>query len=144
MACRIVNLHSQPLHIDLRGGEVLLLAPNERSRALYEEMLYDNQHIVDWERARWLQRIPARMQELRQEEAARSTPTGPDQPAARPGRKRATRAAAKAAPKPGAEPTRRQASATKPRAKPKPATPRKAAAGKAATRKTPARKSTRK
>lgn len=70
MACRIVNLHTQPLHIDLRGGDRLTLAPNERSRVLHEELLYDNQHLGEWERAGWLRRTPARMRELRAEQAA--------------------------------------------------------------------------
>ena len=68
MACRIVNLHSQPLRIDLRGGGVLLLASGERSRVLREEALYDNHHLDAWERAGWLRRVPARMSELRGEE----------------------------------------------------------------------------
>lgn len=71
MACRIVNLHSQPLHIDLRGGGILLLAPNERSRVLQEELLYDNQHIGTWVKAGWLRQIPARMSELHAEATAK-------------------------------------------------------------------------
>ncbi len=77
MACRIVNLHSQPLRIDLRDQESLLLAPNERSRVLYEELLYDNHHITEWEQAGWLRRIQASMSELR-EEAAQSSAAASD------------------------------------------------------------------
>lgn len=77
MACRIVNLHSQPLRIDLRDQESLLLAPNERSRVVHEELLYDNHHITEWEQAGWLRRIPARMSELR-EEVARSSVAASD------------------------------------------------------------------
>ena len=74
MACRIVNLHSQPLHIDLRGGDRLLLAQGERSPVLREEQLYDNHHLGDWERAGWVRRIPARMRELRAEQEAQARP----------------------------------------------------------------------
>lgn len=70
MACRIVNLHSQPLRVDLRGGEFLLLAPGGRSKALREEALYDNPHLVDWERAGWLRRIPARLRDVLAEKSA--------------------------------------------------------------------------
>lgn len=63
MACRLFNLHKHPLHIDLRGGETLILAPGETSRALLEELLYDNQHLRAWEAAGWVARLPARFAE---------------------------------------------------------------------------------
>jgi hypothetical protein len=64
MACRLRNLHNQTLGIDLRGGEVLMLAPNTASRAIVEEFLYDNHHLPEWERAGWIRRIPARMDDV--------------------------------------------------------------------------------
>ncbi|HEY0502491.1 MAG TPA: hypothetical protein VGD42_03260 [Lysobacter sp.] len=90
MACRIVNLHSQPLRIDLRGGELLLLAPNERSRVLREELLYDNQHIGEWERAGWLRLVPARMDDLQAEEAAQSQPASDEKRTGKPKPRKAT------------------------------------------------------
>lgn len=64
MACRLMNLHSKPLRIDLRGGQVLVLAPGERSAALREELLYDNHHVPDWERLGWVRRIAARLSDV--------------------------------------------------------------------------------
>jgi hypothetical protein len=64
MAVRLINLHRQPLRIDLRGGEVLLLASGQRSAALREELLYDNCHLPEWERSGWIARVPARMREV--------------------------------------------------------------------------------
>jgi hypothetical protein len=64
MACRLINLHAHPLRIELRGGGELLLAPGARSRALREELLYDNDHLREWERAGWVRRIPAPMAEV--------------------------------------------------------------------------------
>ena len=63
MACRLFNRHKHPLYIDLRGGETLALAPGETSRALLEELLYDNQHLPQWEAAGWIVRLPARFAE---------------------------------------------------------------------------------
>ena len=65
MACRLLNLHpTQALRIDLRGGFVLTVEAGARSAALREEWLYDNHHIADWERAGWLQRVPARLADV--------------------------------------------------------------------------------
>lgn len=64
MAVRLINLHRLPLRIDLRGGEELVLAPGQRSAALREELLYDNCHLAAWERAGWIARVPARLQEM--------------------------------------------------------------------------------
>jgi len=63
MAVRLFNRHTHPLHVDLRGGETLPLAPGETSRALLEELLYDNQHLPQWEAAGWIVRLPARFAE---------------------------------------------------------------------------------
>lgn len=89
MACRLVNLHHQPLRIELRGGGAFILAPQANSQALREELLYDNPHLGDWERAGWLRRLPARMSEVLAAEQ-------PAQPARRPARAKAgARTAAK-------------------------------------------------
>lgn len=69
MALRLINLHDHPLRVELRGGGVLMLAPGARSGALREELLYDNQHVAEWERAGWLRRLPARMSDVRADEA---------------------------------------------------------------------------
>ena len=60
MACRLVNLHKYPLTIDLRGGDTLVLGPGQTSRALLEELLYDNHHLPGWEAAGWVARLPAK------------------------------------------------------------------------------------
>jgi hypothetical protein len=64
MAVRLINLHQRALRIDLRGGDVLMLPAGQRSAALREELLYDNCHLPDWERAGWISRVPARMSEV--------------------------------------------------------------------------------
>jgi hypothetical protein len=64
MACRLHNLHDKTLGIDLRGGEVLMLPPHSTSRAIVEEALYDNHHLPEWERAGWIRRIAARMDDV--------------------------------------------------------------------------------
>jgi hypothetical protein len=94
MACRLINLHTQPLRVDLRGGGGLLLAPGEISAALREELLYDNLFVAQWERMGWLQRQPARMSEVQaQPPAARPAPAAlagpPPAPAPAPARQQA-------------------------------------------------------
>lgn len=64
MACRLHNLHDKTLGIDLRGGETLIVPPNATSRAIVEEALYDNHHFAEWERAGWVRRLPARMDDV--------------------------------------------------------------------------------
>jgi len=88
MACRIVNLHTQPLHIDLRGGDRLLLASGEWSSVLREEQLYDNHHLDQWERAGWVRRIPARMSELHAEQAAAAQAANPEGKTGRKGKEK--------------------------------------------------------
>jgi hypothetical protein len=61
MAVRLVNLHQTTLRVDLRGGSVLLLQPGQRSEVLLEELLYDNTHLLEWEKAGWLMRQPTRL-----------------------------------------------------------------------------------
>lgn len=64
MACRLINLSQQPLRVDLRGGDLLVIAPGHTSRALREELLYDNHNIGEWERAGIVTRVPARLSEV--------------------------------------------------------------------------------
>lgn len=71
MACRLVNLHNHPLSIDLRGGETIVLPPGQTSRALLEELLYDNPFLREWEAAGWLARLPAKFADT---QAAGETP----------------------------------------------------------------------
>jgi hypothetical protein len=63
MAVRLLNLHRAPLRIDLRGGSALVLRPGQQSDVLREELLYDNVHLAEWERAGWMRRIPARLRD---------------------------------------------------------------------------------
>jgi hypothetical protein len=112
MAVRLFNRHTHPLFVDLRGGETLVVPPRETSRALLEELLYDNPNLREWEANGWLVRLPARFAELEarpgadapadegedeardeaQDEAQtdddESTPRRPRKPAARTPRKR--------------------------------------------------------
>lgn len=74
MAVRLVNLYRQPLRVELRGGAVVILAPGQRSVALREELLYDNTHLAEWERAGWMRRLPARMSDVQADEAANAQP----------------------------------------------------------------------
>ena len=64
MACRLVNRTAQPIRVDLRGGQVLLLAPGAMSPALPEEQLYDNMFLPKWEREGSIQRLPARFADV--------------------------------------------------------------------------------
>ena len=74
MAVRLVNVHRQPLRIDLRGGDVLVLNAGARSGPLREELLYDNHHLPEWERKGWIVRVPAKMQEVLDAEAVPEQP----------------------------------------------------------------------
>ncbi len=121
MAVRLINLHPAPLRVDLRGGGVLLLATGERSGALREELLYDNCHLAEWERAGWVQRIPARMSEVLADTA----------PAPKPAPARA---------KPGAKATVKTAVKTVARKAARPAARKKAAPARPAAKKTTPRK----
>lgn len=55
---------------------MLRIPPNTTSRAIVEEALYDNHHLVDWERRGWIKRVPARMAEVAAEadDAPHETP----------------------------------------------------------------------
>jgi hypothetical protein len=74
MAVRLINLHQKPLRVDLRGGNSFLLASGQRSVALREELLYDNCHLSEWERAGWISRVPASMSEVLAGHAAVAAP----------------------------------------------------------------------
>lgn len=75
MAVRLFNRHTHPLHIDLRGGDAFVLPPQGTSPALLEELLYDNQHLREWEAAGWVVRLPARFAETQaQPKAAEAAP----------------------------------------------------------------------
>lgn len=63
MAVRLFNRHTHPLHVDLRGGDTLVLPPQGTSPALLEELLYDNPNLREWEANGWLVRLPARFAE---------------------------------------------------------------------------------
>jgi hypothetical protein len=101
MAVRLINLHQQTLRVDLRGGEVLLLDAGQRSAALREELLYDNTHLAEWERAGWISRVPARLSEVTPEpsSAAPAVKEGGKKPPSRkaPAPKKAAKNAAKKA-----------------------------------------------
>lgn len=64
MACRLQNLSSLPLTIDLRGGAALTLAPAQLSPPLRDEDLAGNVFIGDWQRRGWLARVPIKFEEL--------------------------------------------------------------------------------
>ena len=77
MACRLVNLHNHPLSIDLRGGETIVLPPGQTSRALLEELLYDNPFLREWEGAGWLARLPAKFADTQPQTAAENAAAKP-------------------------------------------------------------------
>jgi hypothetical protein len=116
MAFRLVNLHPHPLRVELRGGGTLVLPPGARSIALREELLYDNDHVAEWEHAGWLRRLPARMSDVAADEAAAAMPATP-------------------------APARKAAPAAKGRARASPAKPARAAAKQAAPQRGASRKS---
>jgi hypothetical protein len=91
MAVHLINMHSQPLRIDLRGGDVLVLAAGQRSAALREELLYDNCHLPTWERAGWIARMPARMRDVRALEGVPAAAPAPEQKQPRLGRQKQPR-----------------------------------------------------
>jgi hypothetical protein len=64
MACRLQNLSSLPLTVDLRGGAALTLAPAQLSPPLRDEDLAGNVFIGDWQQRGWLARVPIKFEEL--------------------------------------------------------------------------------
>jgi hypothetical protein len=64
MACRIQNLGKHRLAVDLRGGGVMYVQPNEISPPVREELLYDNIHLAGWEARGLARRINAKMADV--------------------------------------------------------------------------------
>lgn len=74
MAYRLMNTGKHPLRVDLRGEPSLYLEPGAVSRPLREELLYHNPYLHEWERTGVVQRMPASMKEVLDDEAARAKP----------------------------------------------------------------------
>jgi hypothetical protein len=70
MACRIQNLGKHRMALDLRGGRIVYLQPNEISQPLREEWLYQNVHIPGWLEQGLVRRIDAKMSDVLAYEAA--------------------------------------------------------------------------
>lgn len=68
MACRIQNLGKHKLAVDLRGGGVMYVQPNQISPPVREELLYDNVHLAAWEAQGLVRRIDAKMAEVLEHE----------------------------------------------------------------------------
>ena len=69
MACRIQNLGKHKLAVDLRGGGVMYVLPNQISPPVREELLYDNVHLAAWEAQGLVRRIDAKMADVLEHEA---------------------------------------------------------------------------
>jgi uncharacterized membrane protein YukC len=69
MACRIQNLGKHKLAVDLRGGGVMYVLPNQISPPVREELLYDNVHLAGWEAQGLVRRIDAKMADVLDHEA---------------------------------------------------------------------------
>jgi hypothetical protein len=69
MACRIHNLGKHQLAVDLRGGGVMYVPPNQISPPVREELLYDNVHLPAWEAQGLVRRIDAKLAEVLEHEA---------------------------------------------------------------------------
>ena len=74
MALRLMNTGKHPLTVDLRGGEAVVRAPGETSPPLREEGLYGHPHLSAWVAAGVVQRLPARMDDVLEHEAALGLP----------------------------------------------------------------------
>ncbi len=64
MACRIQNLGKHRMALDLRGGRIVYLQPNEISQPLREEWLYGNVHIPGWLAQGLVRRMDAKMSDV--------------------------------------------------------------------------------
>lgn len=64
MACRIHNLGKHRLALDLRGGQVIYIEPNQISPPLREELLYENVHLPQWLKQGLVKKIDAKMAEV--------------------------------------------------------------------------------
>lgn len=69
MAFRIHNLGKHKLAVDLRGGGVMYVQPNQISPPVREEMLYGNVHLAGWEAQGLVRRLDAKMTEVLEHEA---------------------------------------------------------------------------
>lgn len=74
MALRLMNTGKHPLTVDLRGGEAVVLQPGETSPPLREEGLYGHPYLSGWVAAGVVQRLPARMDDVLEHEAALGLP----------------------------------------------------------------------
>ncbi len=89
MACRIQNLGKHRLALDLRGGGVIYLEPNEVSQPLREELLYDHVQLPRWLAQGLVRRMDAKMAEVLEHEkrlaalssASPSKEAAPEKPA---------------------------------------------------------------
>jgi uncharacterized membrane protein YukC len=82
MACRIQNLGKHKLAVDLRGGGVMYVLPNQISPPVREELLYDNVHLAAWEAQGLVRRIDAKMTEVLEHEARAAGHHAKEKPAA--------------------------------------------------------------
>jgi len=81
MACRIQNLAKHRMALDLRGGRIVYLQPNEISQPLREEWLYENVHLPAWLQQGMARRLDAKMSEVLDYEAAVAAKKQPPAPA---------------------------------------------------------------
>lgn len=81
MACRIRNTGAHVLHLDLRDGETIHLAPGQTSRPLREEHLYTNPYLAGWLRQGLAQRHEAGFREVLAWEGAATTGQTPEEAA---------------------------------------------------------------
>jgi hypothetical protein len=83
MACRIQNLGKHKLTVDLRGGGVMYVPPNQISPPVREELLYDNVHLAAWEAKGVVRRLDAKMAEVLDHEARVAAPPAEAKPGKR-------------------------------------------------------------
>ena len=81
MACRIQNLGKHRLALDLRGGGVIYLNPNEVSQPIREELLYHHIHLPHWLADGRVRRIDAKMSEVFAHEQKSGTTLSAEEPA---------------------------------------------------------------
>jgi hypothetical protein len=81
MACRIQNLGKHRMALDLRGGRIVYLQPNEISQPLREEWLYGNVHIPGWLAQGLVRRMDAKMSDVIAFEAVAVEEQNPAAPA---------------------------------------------------------------
>lgn len=81
MACCITNAGKHVLHLDLRGGETLHLAPGATSRPLREELLYHNPYLAEWLRQGLARRVEVPFREVLALERAAKAGLSPEEAA---------------------------------------------------------------